>query len=127
MVQLTMINFLQIKKGFHIYYKNKELWAYWYCRDIKDKPEVRQYITSPKMSFYYCQDIKDRKKVRKNITDSTWAHYYCTEIKHRPSVSKFVDWDEISKGRILRNSMGIMVDTKSEALFIKHVTLTWEK
>ena len=46
-------------------------WAYYYCKDIKDKPEIRIYITNPYWSYSYCRDIKDRLNIRKNITEQS--------------------------------------------------------
>jgi hypothetical protein len=41
--------------------------AYWYCHNIKDKPEVYKYITDPEIAYYYCHNVKDRPEVRKYI------------------------------------------------------------
>ncbi len=32
-------------------------WAYWYCRDIKDDPEIREFITNPYWAYMYCEYI----------------------------------------------------------------------
>lgn len=40
-------------------------WVYKYCRDIKDDPELRKFITSSTHSFLYCKNIEDRPELRK--------------------------------------------------------------
>ena len=34
-------------------------WAYWYCKDTEDDPEIRKYITDPELAFEYCKEIND--------------------------------------------------------------------
>jgi hypothetical protein len=41
-----------------------------------------------KMAYHYCRNIKDRPEIRKNITDPEWAYYYCFYVKDRPEVYK---------------------------------------
>ncbi len=55
-------------------------WAYYYCRNINDDPEVRKYITDPNWAYYYCKDVEDYPEIRKYITDSFWASMYCWNI-----------------------------------------------
>ena len=85
-----MINFLQITKHCVIYHWNISHWAYNYCRDVKDKPEIRQYITDSNDALWYCKNVKDRPEMRKLITDSYWAYFYCRAVKDRPEVRKLI-------------------------------------
>ena len=89
-----MINFLQIRKYFHNYHKgyHKSWWAYEYCSEVKDRPEVAKYITASADAYYYCKYVKDRPEIRKLITKSIHAYYYCTEIKDRPEVRKLITY-----------------------------------
>ena len=57
-------------------------WAYYYCIDIEDDPEIRKYITDPDLAFLYCIHVKDRPEVRKYITDPMYAHRYCKEVRN---------------------------------------------
>ena len=41
-------------------------------------------------AYYYCKDIKDRSKIRKFITDSDWAYRYCKFVKDRPEIKKYI-------------------------------------
>ena len=61
-------------------------WAYWYCKDVKDRKEVRDKITDSKWTYLYCKDVKDRKEIRDRITDSYWAYWYCRFVKDRKEV-----------------------------------------
>ena len=40
-----MLNFLYITNHCPEYHEEKSQWAYYYCRWIKDRPEVRRFIT----------------------------------------------------------------------------------
>ena len=42
-------------------------WAYHYCRNKKDRPEVRKLITNSRWVYYYCNVIKDDPEVRKYV------------------------------------------------------------
>lgn len=66
-------------------------WASLYCRDVKNDPEIREFITDSKEAFYYCKDINDDPKVRKNITDPLWAYYYCLYINDNPKIRKIAE------------------------------------
>ena len=44
-------------------------WAYWYCKDIEDRSEIRKYITVSFWAYFYCKWIKDRPEVRKYIKE----------------------------------------------------------
>jgi len=33
-------------------------WAYWHCRDVKDDPEIRKYITKSFWAYWYCKNVK---------------------------------------------------------------------
>ena len=39
-------------------------WAYYYCKDIEDRPEIREHITDPDWAFEYCRYIEDRPEIR---------------------------------------------------------------
>jgi len=73
--------------------KEMSEWAYYYCRTIKDKPEIRKMITTPQWAYWYCMNIKDRPGVRKLITESRWAESYCLNIKNRSEVRKYIQGD----------------------------------
>jgi len=49
----------------------KELseWAYDYCDQVEDKPEVWKNITDSTSAYFYCRNIKDRPEVRKYIKE----------------------------------------------------------
>lgn len=64
------------------------LWAFEYCYNINDDPDVRDLITDSFRAYNYCKYIKDRPEVRKNITDSCWAKKYCKHIRDDPEVMK---------------------------------------
>lgn len=66
------------------------LWAFEYCRDAKDDPEIRKNITESGWAFMYCVDIKDDPEVRKNITHPEWACNYCTNIYDDPEIRKHI-------------------------------------
>jgi len=85
-----MINFLHIKKRFPEYYASKSLWAYQYCKNIKDSPEMRKLITNSWYAYYYCRHVKDRPEVRKHITHPIQALWYCKEIQDRSEVAKHI-------------------------------------
>jgi len=42
-------------------------WAYWYCRYVVDRPEVRKHITDSRWAYCYSKDVVDRPEIRKNI------------------------------------------------------------
>ena len=71
-----MLNFLNIREHLPEYHKDKSLWAYLYCYNIKDKPEAYKLINDSNDAYNYCTYIKDRPEVRKHITDSYWASCY---------------------------------------------------
>jgi len=68
--------------------------AYRYCRFIKDRPEVRKYITDSEDAYFYCRHVKDRPSIRKRITDSEGAYYYCRFVKDSPEVRKHITKEE---------------------------------
>ena len=45
-----------------------------YCRDVKDRPEVRHHIKDSYTSYQYCRYVKDRPEMWKNITDLSGVH-----------------------------------------------------
>ncbi len=47
-------------------------WAYEYCLNVKDDPEIRKFITSPIWAFYYCTLVNNDPEVRKNIKSLMW-------------------------------------------------------
>ena len=50
-------------------------WAYYYCRDVEDNPEVRKKITTSMWAYYYCINVKDRPEIRKYISGSYLCKY----------------------------------------------------
>lgn len=37
-------------------------WAYSYCKDIKDDPEIREFITNSYWAYHYCRYINKKDK-----------------------------------------------------------------
>jgi hypothetical protein len=64
--------------------------AYMYCREVKDRAEVRKLITNSNYAYMYCRDVKDRAEVRKLITNSFDAYRYCLNVKDRAEVRKLI-------------------------------------
>ena len=44
-------------------------WAYRYCLNIKDIPEMRDKIIESEWAYYYCLRVKDRKEMRDKIVE----------------------------------------------------------
>lgn len=63
-------------------------WAYMYCRHIKDRPQIRKYITKSEDALNYCRNVKDRPEIRKLIINSYNAYEYCKDIKYDEKLSK---------------------------------------
>ena len=42
-------------------------WAYLYCRNIRDRVEVRAKIVESEWAYRYCQNIRDRAEMRAKI------------------------------------------------------------
>ena len=82
----SMINFLNIRNHFPEYHENKSWWAYRYCKDVKDKPEIRKHVTDSFDAYNYCKNVKDRPEIRKYITDSEGAYWYCKNVKDRSEI-----------------------------------------
>ena len=59
-----------------IKYYNLPQYSYWYCLEVKDRPEVYKLITESYYAYLYCIDVKDRKEIRKLITDHLWIEKY---------------------------------------------------
>ena len=55
--------------------------AYYNCKDVKERKEVRARITDSRDAYYYCRNIKDTKEIRDRITDSYYAYRYCRYVK----------------------------------------------
>ena len=85
-----MINFLNIREHFPQYHEDKSHWAYQYCKNIKDSPEIAKLITNPSLSYYYCHCVRDDKKIALQITSSGWAYSYCLQVKDRPEVRRYI-------------------------------------
>ena len=63
-------------------------WAYHYCYEVEDKPEVRKNITDSEWAYYYCHYVQDNPKVYNNITKSQWAYRYCHDVRDIPKIYK---------------------------------------
>lgn len=63
-------------------------WAYKYCRDVNDNPEIRKNITDSGWAYCYCKVIKDDPEVRKNITKQYWGWLYYKNINDKPEIRK---------------------------------------
>jgi hypothetical protein len=121
MERRAMINFLHITKHLHIYHKDKSKWALGYCKDIKDRPEIRKLITEPRTAYRYCRNIKDRKEIRKLIIGNSKVHSYysylfCKTIKDRKEIR-----DSIRHGR----DMGRYLDEVREDKQIRQRYIEW--
>ena len=42
-------------------------WSYWYCQNIKDRPDIRKHITHSKWAYWYCKDIEDRSEIDRRL------------------------------------------------------------
>lgn len=51
---------------------NISRWAYHYCRDVKNDPEVKSLITEAYWAFQYFINIKKDKEVLAYIKGSVW-------------------------------------------------------
>jgi len=58
-----------------------EKWA-----STHDSYELFLRITDSNDAYYYCRYVKDRKEVRDKITDSYYAYLYCCFVKDRKEV-----------------------------------------
>jgi len=67
-------------------------WSYWYCQNIKDRPDIRKHITHSKWAYWYCLWINDDPEVRKYIIDSEWAYQYCKDVEDRPEIRKLITY-----------------------------------
>ncbi len=47
-------------------YRRSE-WAYCYCRDVKNDPKIREFITEPCWIYHYCKFIKYDPEMSKRI------------------------------------------------------------
>ncbi len=43
-------------------------WAFWYCKDINNDPEIKELITDPYWAFWYCKEINENDKRLVNIS-----------------------------------------------------------
>ena len=69
-------------------------WAYHYCCEVEDKPEVRKNITDSEWAYYYCRYVKDNPEICNNITKSEWAYQYCFNIRDIPKIYKRITASE---------------------------------
>jgi len=76
-----MINFLEIKKHFPEYHKHKSQWAYYYCKDIKDKPDIRKYITTSMWAYFYCREVENTPEMSCKITDGYYHMLFKKYLK----------------------------------------------
>lgn len=37
-------------------------WAYEYCRDVENNPEIRKHITNSYWMYYYCKYVRNYKE-----------------------------------------------------------------
>jgi hypothetical protein len=51
--------------------------AYVYCRDVKDRKNMRKLITDSYDAYWYCIYVKDRKSIRELITDDDFEIPNC--------------------------------------------------
>lgn len=62
--------------------KEISIWAFWYCKNINNDPEIKKYIIDSEYSFEYCYRVKDDPEIRKGITEEFWVFQYCYNIKN---------------------------------------------
>ncbi|MFW6282354.1 MAG: hypothetical protein ACOC1O_06190, partial [bacterium] len=63
-------------------------WAYFYCKETKNDPEIRKYITDSYYAYLYCYTSEEDSKIKNNITHQYWAHIYCRYINYDPELRK---------------------------------------
>ena len=64
----------------------KDRYIYYYCRDIKDRLEMRKQLTENKWIFYYCKNVNDRSELYNKITEVKYIYCYCLYVKDRPEL-----------------------------------------
>jgi len=55
-----------------------------------DQEKYWSLITDSAWSYYYCKNVKDRPEVRKFIIESEWAYFYCRFVEDKPEVRKYI-------------------------------------
>ena len=61
------------------------------CRKIKFiRPVSPGEVEDSEWACYYCRYVKDDPDVRKHITESEWACCYCCYVKDDPEVRKYI-------------------------------------
>jgi len=76
--------------------RDADIYRYYYCNEVKDRPELWQRFTSPEARPFaqalYCKDICDREEIWQalaaNVNDDAvvWQQWYCREVKRRPEI-----------------------------------------
>ena len=61
---------IRLLKELSIFSITDSCWAYYYCRDVKDRPEVRANVSDSCWAYRYCRDVKDRPEIRAKITNA---------------------------------------------------------
>lgn len=59
------------------------LWAYHYCRAVKDYAGIRKLITTSNAAYLYCYYVKDRSNVAIHIIDPHYDFLYYRDVKCR--------------------------------------------
>lgn len=57
-------------------------WAFDYCYNVEDDPEVWPMIKGSKYAYIYCKYVENRPEVRKLITKSEFAAFYCEDVSN---------------------------------------------
>ena len=65
--------------------------AYWYCKYVEDRPEMRDLIINSQHAYLYCRDVEDRPEIRERITDSEDAYWYCKYVEDRPEMRELAE------------------------------------
>ena len=76
------MNLLKINRRLEKFITDSQ-WAYWYCKYVKDRPEIRKYITKSRWAYYYCVDVMDRPEIRKYIKKHKYCYHYCPEVRRK--------------------------------------------
>ena len=57
-------------------------WAYLYCRDTENNPNIKNLITRPYHAYMFCKYVEDDYDVRQYILkSSSWKNIYFDTIK----------------------------------------------
>ena len=56
-------------------------WAYLFCKNVQDDPEVRKYITNPYYAFLYLIEINYDRNLRNIVKNTKFDDWYLHKKK----------------------------------------------